>query len=201
MEIKDLERFRQKDYVRKHGEGHEVSKATGADIDDLLAMGLETVRKGGVATYSNDSQGLKAFKQKSYEFIEYLREQNSRADCEGGSAIIPSVEAWACYLGVSRVTLLSYQKSRDDSWTEFIRWYKNLITACKCQLASRGRIPAIVHVFDLTNNSEQYYNTSEFHLRSVPEEKHRPSTESADVLAERYRAKLADKEQEIDGNN
>ena len=78
------------------------------------------------------------------------------------------------------MTLLTYEKTRDQEWQDFIARGKDLITAAKKQLIFRQKIPAVIGIFDLTNNSG-YLNASEFKL--VPDiQAHKKNTLTAEQL-------------------
>lgn len=192
----DTSKFQEKQYKRRNGAGFEVvGSVTGDDLNDLLQMATETLRKSGTCKYEPDDAGLQRFKDKSIEYLDFLREQNNN-----GGSLTPTVESWCAYLGISRVTLMHYEH-RSEDWRTFIAYMKNVLMACKTELASKGKMPPIVFVFDATNNGAEYFNTSEFKLRKAPDTiEDRPMIESADVIAEKYRARLADL-QENDGNN
>ena len=89
-------------------------------------------------------------------------------DCENN--IIPTIEAWAVWLGCSRQNLIALEK-RGEDWKDTIQAFKTIISACQTQLAMRQKIPTILHIFNATNNFG-YINSSEFKLvPEAPEEK------------------------------
>ena len=182
-------KFKPKAYKRS-GQGFEVvGSVTGDDLNDLLQMATDTLKRSGTCKYENDEAGLQRFKSRTLDFLEFLRVQNN-----GGGSLTPTVESWCVYLGISRVTLMRYEHKRSEGWKEFISYAKNILMACKTELASKGKIPPIVYVFDATNNGSQYYNTSEFKLTKTPDAEviERATVESPESIAERYRARLAD---------
>lgn len=187
----DADRFRQKEYKRKQGAngGFNAERARGDDIESVLTLAIETAEGNKIHGYSNDDAGLSEFKRQSIDFLEFLREQNNN-----GGSLTPTVESWCTYLGISRVTLMNYEHKRSESWREYISYMKNVLMACKTELASKGKIPPIVYVFDATNNGSQYYNTSEFKLTKTPDAEviERATVESPESIAQRYRARLAD---------
>jgi hypothetical protein len=68
-------------------------------------------------------------------------------------------------MGISRMTLLNYERLRSDEWVEFISLVKTALTSAKKQLAFRQKIPTVLAIFDLCNNSN-YVNSSEFKLEA-----------------------------------
>ena len=115
------------------------------------------------------------------------------ADSEGSARLIPSIESWSVFMGLSRMTILTYEKQRGDDWKDAIAYIKGAIQACRSQLCDRGKIPVIAHIFSAVNSLSGYANTSEIKVTAIPEmeEKH-ISTETPETIAERYRARLAD---------
>lgn len=184
----DSHKFKPKEYKRS-GQGFEVvGSVTGDDLNDLLQMATDTLKRSGTCRFENDEAGLQRFKSRTIDFLEFLREQNNN-----GGSLTPTVESWCVYLGISRVTLMHYEHKRSEGWKEFISYVKNILMACKTELASKGKLPPIVFIFDATNNGAQYYNTSEFRLSKVPDDvEERATVESPESIAQRYRSRLAD---------
>ena len=115
--------------------------------------------------------------------------------------LIPDVESWATYLGITRKTILNYEK-RGEDWQNAIAFYKGIITACKKQLALAGKMPPVLAIFDLTNNSD-YVNASEFRLsaETTPEAKQITAEEWEKVIdAEPEAPKLSDFKLSDDSN-
>ena len=196
----NLEDFRQTDYVRKAGEGFEYEAACADDLESLLTLAVQSARGNGICKYPHTAEGLALFKEKSIRFLEYVRAQNRIADDENKRRLVPSVEAWACYCGISRQTILEYQKQRSQDWRDFVIWMKNTIQGCKSQLAICGKVPPVVYIFDSVNNAG-YVNTSEVKVSPIEDEqKVLATTESPQAISARYRALLADSgsEQEIE---
>lgn len=137
----------------------------GDDLQPVLEMAIESVKAGRPAAFPDTLEGLVEFKRRSIEYLEYLREVNSRPDA---TRVVPDIEGWSCYIGTTRTTILKYSKSRGEEWQEFIDIMKNSIAATKKQLAFTCKIPPVIAAMDLTNNHD-YVNSNEFHL--VPEDK------------------------------
>ena len=188
----NLEDFRQTDYVRKVGEGFEYEAACADDLESLLTLAVQSARGNGICKYPHTAEGLALFKEKSVRFLEYIRAQNRIADDEGKRRLVPSIEAWACYCGISRQTILEYQKQRSQDWRDFVIWMKNTIQGCKAQLAICGKVPPVVYIFDSVNNAG-YVNTSEVKVSPIEDSPAiLASTESPQAITARYRALLAD---------
>jgi len=132
------------------------------DMTAILDMTIQqsTARLGRPCIYENSKAGLEQFIQKTIDFFEYVNGINQNADME--RKLIPDIENWAVYLGITRNTLLNYEQ-RGVDWRDCIQFYKNAISAIKKQLALTYKIPPVVYVFDATNN-HGYVNSNEFKL-------------------------------------
>ena len=130
------------------------------DLTAILDLAISTAekRRGRSATYPDTPQGLERFVDQSIEFFKYVNAIN--ADESIQRKLIPDVESWTVFLGITRQTLLIYSR-RGGEWLETIEGFKNTICACKKQLSFSGKLPPLVTIFDLTNN-HHYLNTSTF---------------------------------------
>lgn len=143
------------------------------DLAAVLDMSIESIRLGRPAKFAESE--LEDFKEASIAYLEYVRETNNNSENEHN--LIPDIESWATFLGTTRMTILTYEKSRNEDWQEFIALMKGAITAAKKQLAFRQKIPTVLALFDLTNNSG-YVNSSEFKLQSgIQEERKKVLTD------------------------
>lgn len=132
------------------------------DLNSVLDMSIRSLKMGRPAKFEESEQGLQDFKEASISYLEYVRETNNNPDNE--NHLIPDIESWATFIGTTRMTIINYEKSRGQDWKDFIALIKGAITACKKQLAFRQKIPTVLALFDLTNNSD-YVNSSEFKLK------------------------------------
>ena len=133
-------------------------------------------RAGRPAHYEDSPQGLDMFIQNSLSYFEYIQSCNIELE---DKIVIADIESWAVYLGITRNSILNYER-RSDQWKETIEYFKNAICSIKKQLALRGKIPSVVAVFNLANN-HHYRNTSEFRLETEVKSDDRIAL-SADVL-------------------
>ena len=119
------------------------------DLTALTQLAVSSLKRHGgqIAKYENSQAGLEQFVQKSAEFFQRL---------------IPDVESWCCFMGVTRVTIHQYAK-RNQQWSDAIAMIKEALLMGKKQLAMHNRIPSLIFLFDATNN-HNYVSTSEFHL-------------------------------------
>lgn len=136
------------------------------DLTAILNMTIKSIeaRGGRPAEYANSAQGLEEFRQTTLDFFAYVNEVNANPEIE--RKLIPDIESWATFLGVTRNTILSYEQ-RSLEWKSTIQTFKNAIAAAKKQLAMTYKIPPMVYVFDATNN-HGYVNSNEFKL--IPEQ-------------------------------
>ncbi len=148
-----------------------ASGMNGAEISAVLNAGIRSFHKG-FAIYPDDQIGLEAFRHDTEAYFTYCKEQNELAAQNNTNAVVPDIESWAAYLGTTRRTILRYEKSRGKEWQQAISAAKEIITACKKQLAFIGKMPPVLAIFDLTNNGD-YVNASEFKLATeiAPESK------------------------------
>lgn len=144
------------------------------DMSALLDMTIErcTARLGRPCHYTNDKKGLDDFINCTTEYFEYVNNINKNPDME--RKLIPDIENWAVYLGITRQTIFHYEQ-RGGEWEQTISYYKNAIASIKKQLALNYKIPPMIYVFDATNN-HGYVNSNEFKLTTpITEEYDRQS--------------------------
>lgn len=120
---------------------------------------------GRGSNYPATPDGFKSFLDVSREYFDYLNTVNEDENLK--RKLIPDIESWALYLGISRMTIFEYEK-RGGQWSEAIQFYRNAIGTAKKQLALNYKIPPMVYVFDATNNHD-YVNSNEFKLTARTE--------------------------------
>lgn len=145
------------------GSGTKLSKPI--ETDDMtaildMAIDVSTSRAGRPAEYPFTTEGLDRFINKTIDYFEYVNSINANPELE--RKLIPDIENWAMYLGVTRQTIWAYQ-NRGREWKDTIDYYKNVIAAVKKQLAMNYKIPPMVYVFDAVNN-HNYLNSTEFKM-------------------------------------
>ena len=133
------------------------------DLSPLFDMAISGINRK--AKYTNDEMGLKAFTDLSIEYLLKLSEANEKASENDNMRLVPDIESWATFLGISRATIYNYEKNYNEDWKEFIDRFKNAITGFKKSLAFAGKFNPVLLIFDLTNNSK-YYNSSMFTIKS-----------------------------------
>ena len=149
------------------------------DLTDTLQVGIEQIKKnsGRPAVYPCTEQGLEDFAKASAAYLQHLNTVNSRKG-EGEQRLIPDYEGWCIFCGISRRTMLTYEKTRPQEWQDVIEFFKTVILAGRKQLASCFKIPPVLEAMNLTNNF-QYLNTSEFKITA---QSATPEQEKAAIL-------------------
>lgn len=140
------------------------------DLNAVLDMSIQSIKLGRPPKFDDTPEGLEDFKQASIAYLEHVRRVNNNPENE--HHLIPDTESWAVFCGTTRMTILTYEKNRDDDWKQFIGLMKSAIVACKKQLAFRQKIPTVLIIFDLVNNAG-YLNASEYKLQLAPKEEER----------------------------
>lgn len=138
-------------------------------VDDAeIALTTQTIhnienydfRNHNKPLYADNVQGLEDFKEKTLQYFNEVRAVNSSLEADQKPLIV-SIESWCCYMGFTRALLTKY-RHRGQDWQDFIDYIKECILSHKLQRAMTGKTPAVLALFDLTNN-HHYYSTSEFH--------------------------------------
>ena len=180
-------------YKNQTGKGSKKCLPLAAgDTTPILDLVIDSgIRKTGrPAEYPNTPQGLDRFIQNTLDYFQFVRTRNADPDLESNQFIIPDVESWSCFVGISRMTLLTYEK-RGGEWEEVIQFYKNAIAAIKKNMALNFKIPPVLAIFDMTNN-HSYINSSEFKLADGTRK------EEKQALSVEYLPKLTDNGSSID---
>ncbi len=135
------------------------------DLTAILTLTIDTSIKnmGRPHHYAPNTQGLDDFIQTTIDYFEYVNTLNSNQELE--RKLIPDIENWCVFLGITRKTLFNYEQ-RGNEWQECIQYYKNAIGSGKKQLALNYKIPPMIYVFDATNN-HGYVNSNEFKLKTT----------------------------------
>ena len=148
-------------YKRKTMQQQEDIKT--GDLSPLFDMAIKGLSRQ--AKYTNDEIGLNSFKELSMEYMKELNIANQNANENGTMRLVPDVESWAMYCGVSRSSINNYERNYNEDWKAFITDFKNAITSFKKSLAFAGKFSPVLLIFDLTNNNG-YYNSSEFNIKA-----------------------------------
>ena len=162
------------------------------DLADVIEIALKNVSKGRVANYECDNEGLQRFFDTSKDYFQSIAEQN-RAAGDLSQMLIPSIEMWCACLGISRRTLLTYQR-RGEEWQNVIEFFKTIIYSCKFELGNHGKISPVLLIFDSANNFS-YKNVSEYKLEPV---RYDEQEENSQRIKEIFKHLEAEKQAQIE---
>lgn len=167
------------EYQRQHN-GILAEDPDNADLEACLNMGIESIKRfsGRPTAYPDNEEGLEAFRERVTEYFQYVQSVNSNSDSK--HKLLLDVEGLACWLGICRQTLRSYER-RPGKFGDFVRLVKQCILSYKVQAGSSFRVPPVLQIFDLCNN---------FSYSSVNQI--RVTTETSDKDEERERQQMLD---------
>ena len=111
-------------------------------LDNLDAID-EAERIGRPRKYET----LAEFKEIVRGYINYIRDANV-----DGVKLIPDIEGLCAFMGISRETLIEWEKTRSTEYSNAIKRVKNQLAFFKKQLALKGKIPALTFATDFNNN-------------------------------------------------
>lgn len=135
------------------------------DLTEILETGVERIKKnnGRPCSYPCTKEGLQKLAEACAGYIDHLNRVNSAKGGEDQQRLLPDYEGMCVYCGVSRRTMLTYEKTRPPEWGELIDYYKTLIMSGRKQLSSLYKISPTLELVNWVNNYD-YRNTSEFKL-------------------------------------
>nr|DAW92575.1 MAG TPA: DNA packaging protein gp3 [Bacteriophage sp.] len=157
------------------------------DLDALLTVSIEQLgeRKAGrLSSFPDNQEGMEAFVLATQRYFQYIADANKKNE----EKLIPDIEGWCIFLGITKQTVLNYAK-RSQDWADTIEYIKESILAAKKQLAFRFKIPPVVYLNDVSNNHD-YLNTNEFKLVTSNKNNEMTPTRTAAEIAERHKAVL-----------
>lgn len=106
--------------------------------------GVEVQRRPGrPRKYENVAEFVEVVEK----YIDYIKGQ-----ALDGVRLIPDIEGFCCFAGISRDTLNDWERTRPGEYSDTIKRFKTGIAAYKKQLALNGKIPPIVFATDFNNN-------------------------------------------------
>ena len=153
------------DIVKTKNKG-QCELATGSDLEtisDIVRTALKNTG-GRPAVFPNTKEGIQDFRTQSISYFDYVAQVNAGREAE--KAVIPDIENWATYLGLTRQSIFRYEQ-RSEEWKQTIQLFKNAIASVKKQLGLHYKIPPMIFAFDFANN-HGYVNTNEFKLTVEP---------------------------------
>lgn len=149
----------------------------GNEIGEIMTITRNSLENPNF-TYPNDDTGYEAFRLNSISYLEYVQQVNASGNLK--KQIIPDIEGWTNYIGITRDKLRYMRKSRSEKWVNLIDQMKNGISACKKQLALTGQISPVMAIFDLSNNHD-YVNASEFKINKSDDVEQRPALTPTEI--------------------
>lgn len=155
-------------------------------MQTVLEMAIETIqreRTGQAPTYPNTEEGLKIFQARTQEYFRRIHDHNAALDAET-RAMLPDIEGWSLFCGVSRVTLFSYSR-RGGEWERFIEVVKDGIAAAKKAAANDFRTPPVFTIFDLKCN-HGYIEKSELSITTNTDLRERELQDAIDATGLRW---------------
>ena len=84
--------------------------AVGSDLEaisDIVRTALRNT-KGRPAVFPNSEQGIQDFRTQSIAYFDYVAAVNAGRESE--KAVVPDVENWATYLGLTRQSIFKYEQ-------------------------------------------------------------------------------------------
>ena len=83
------------------------------DLTEILETGVERIKKnnGRPCTYPCTKEGLQKLAEACAGYIEHLNSVNSVKDGKQ-QKLLPDYEGLCCFCGISRRTMLTYEKTR-----------------------------------------------------------------------------------------
>lgn len=91
---------------------------------------------------------VESFVDKVNEYMQYISDTFDNTGVE----LIPDVEGFCAFAGISRDTLNQWELNRPPEFSDVIKCLKTSIASYKKQLGMQGRIPPIVLALDFNNN-------------------------------------------------
>lgn len=134
--------------------------------EEITADGVR-VRCGRPRKYETPEALIDRF----YEYLDYIDEKRRE-----GVYLIPDVEGFALFAGLTRTTLFEWERSRGANFSNALQTIRNGIAACKKQLAMQGKIPPLVYTVDM-NNNHGYVQQQTLDVRAVDRLETLPSRE------------------------
>lgn len=143
----------------------------GDSVQRVLETGIQAIRRyhvsaGNVPAYANTEDGLQKFREVAERYFQDLYEYNSALE-EGTRGVLPDIEGFCIFAGISRVTLGKYLQ-RGGAWEAFILFLKDCIAAARKQAASEYKSPPVFEIFNLKCNSD-YIEKSELKVTASTE--------------------------------
>lgn len=170
------------DRLQVYPKGQYELMTAGDPSTALIDMGITSLA-GRPPSYTDDEQGLQMFMDRTVDYFRHIKAVNENRETE--QMLLPDIESWAVYLQITRATIWNYRKRRGGAWADYIDRVKTLILAQRKDAVSRFKMPPMTYIFDVVNNFEGYYNTSEIKI-SAEHEAEEKTVDSPETIAARH---------------
>lgn len=149
---RDENGVRKQSYKRfKPGRDYEeIDTAQTVALCDMMLDGFRTAAteaEKGKGGRPRKLETVEEFRAVAENYINYIKERALQ-----GVRLIPDVEGFCSFAGISRDTLNDWERTRPGEYSDTIKIFKNTVAAYKKQLAFNGEIPPIVFATDFNNN-------------------------------------------------
>jgi hypothetical protein len=153
---RDKNGVRKQNYKRfQEGKDYEPTEAeTTSALCDMFRrgfLGAEETEEGGEVQRKPGRppkyETVEAFVDVVTRYIDYIEDK-----AKEGVRLIPDIEGFCSFAGISRETLNEWEKTRPGAYSDTIKSFKTSVAAYKKQLAMSGKIPPIVFATDFNNN-------------------------------------------------
>lgn len=143
---------RKPEYASRYKKGKDYQDVDPKALDAMFKLAQYNMaklkaRKVGQTGRSPKFETVEQLQDAIWEYWDYLIKANG-----AGINLIPDVEGLCSFIGVDRVTLLSWEREDYRGFAETVKQAKNDIAASKKQIGLRGGIPPIVLAMDFNNN-------------------------------------------------
>lgn len=128
----------------------EIETAQAVTLCEMMLDGFRAATKEaekGKGGRPRKLETVEEFREIAENYINYIKERALQ-----GVRLIPDVEGFCSFAGISRDTLNDWERTRPGVYSDTIKILKNNIAAYKKQLAFNGEIPPIVFATDFNNN-------------------------------------------------
>ena len=137
---------------RQYKEGKDYLPATGDEMDAMYQMAKNNMQRQKERRVRAGRTGIRYetvedLENGIIEYWNYLMEANAKK-----IALLPDLEGMCAFLGITRNTLLEWERNDVRGFASTIEQAKNDIAACKKQIGLHGKIPPIIMAMDFNNN-------------------------------------------------
>lgn len=136
----------------QYKEGKDYLKSTGDEMEAMYQMAKNNMKRQKEWRVRAGRTGIRYETVEDLEkgimdYWDYLIEANAKE-----IALLPDVEGMCAFLGITRRTMLEWERNDVRGFASTIEQAKNDIAACKKQIGLHGKIPPIIMAMDFNNN-------------------------------------------------